>query len=273
MKKIALIIKNDKKVKEKAKELKNWLLKRDVITLREKEIKKDDENIFCFFVLGGDGTFLKAANIIGKRKIPIIGVKFGGIGFLTNIQENKMFEACESILNEDFIIEKRTRLNIVLLRDKKKIIDEDFFNDVAIIRNHLPRIVNLNTYVDKNYITTYRGDGVIISTPTGSTAYSLAAGGPIIYPTLSNIIITPICPFTLTNRPLVLSDKSKIKIHSGDKKSNLIISLDGQKKIKISSEDEIIIKKSKHSVFMIKFKDYNYFEVLKKKLQWSGGKL
>lgn len=272
-KKIVLIVKNDKKAEKKALELSDWFSEKGAVALREDRADKRDKSIFCVFVLGGDGTFLKAANWIGKRKIPIIGTKFGGVGFLTNIQEERMFDACEKILEGDFVLEKRTKLNVSLIRKKKRILKEDVLNDVVITRASLSRVVNLKTHVDEDYVTTYRGDGLIISTPTGSTAYSLAAGGPIAYPTLSTIIITPICPFTLTNRPLILSDKSQVKIGVDEETPNLIVSLDGQKSINLLYQDEVIIKKSPSSVFTIKLKDYNYFNLLKTKLKWSGGKL
>ena len=272
-KRIVLIVKNDKRAKEKAIELSDWFLKKKVLVLKEKEASKTDKDFLCVFVLGGDGTFLRAAKWIGKREIPIIGTKFGGVGFLTNVQEEKMFEVCQKILKNDFTIEKRTKLTIALLRNKKKVIKEDVLNDVVITNERLSRLVSLKTYVNNDYVTTYRGDGIIVSSPTGSTAYSLAAGGPIIYPTLSTMTITPICPFTLSNRPIIFSDTSTVKIEVEEKNPNLAISFDGQKEIRVFPKDKIIIEKSKSSVFMIKLKEYNYFELLKKKLKWSGGKL
>ena len=271
-KKIVLIVKNNAKAKKKAVELRKWLIEKGVLVLDAKNSENDFKDIFCVFVLGGDGTFLRAARWIGKRQIPVIGIKFGGIGFLTNILENKIFDAAQKILDGDFKIEKRIRLNVRVFKSGKKIIDEDTLNDAVINRNYLSRIVNLNTFVDDNYVTTYRCDGLVIASPTGSTAYSLAAGGPIVHPLLSSIIISPICPFTLTNRPLVLSDKAQIRINFSEKYTNLMLSLDGRKGIRLCVEDEIIITKSKNLVSVITLEDYNYFEVLKTKLRWSGGK-
>ena len=284
MKKVGLFVKVDTEANKKADELEKWLLSHHVDVIRKKSalptlrLKKNDESfappdLSCVFVLGGDGTFLSAVRWIGNQKIPIMGVKFGEVGFLAETTEDDLFSAAKTILDDQFTTTPRMRLSVKVLRNKNPIIMETVLNDVVINKGALARLASIETSINDHYLTTYRADGLVIATPTGSTAYSLAAGGPIIHPEVPAIIMTPICPFTLTNRPLILSDTVHIKIRLAKKSSDIMLTFDGQIGFEINGEDEILIQKGIHPVHMITLPDKNYFDVLKAKLRWSGGRV
>lgn len=281
MKKFGLVVKPDKKANQKAVELEAWLKDRQAEVVRkEPDLPKDrlpaarsavaPKDLFCVFVLGGDGTFLSAARWIGDQDIPILGVKFGDVGFLAETTEGGLFKVAEAVLNDRFEIRSRTRLEVSVLRKKKEVARETVLNDIVINKGALARLARIDTYINDYKLTTYKGDGLIVATPTGSTAYSLAAGGPIIHPAVSGIIMTPICPFTLTNRPLILPDTAQIKIRLAKKSSDIMLTFDGQEGIEISDQDVIVVEKSIHPIRMIIMPGRRYFDVLKAKLRWSG---
>ena len=225
------------------------------------------------FVLGGDGTFLSAARWIGDQDIPVLGVKFGQIGFLAEIAEENLLSAAEKIINQDHSIARRMRLDVQVLRDGKEIAFETVLNDIVINKGALARLADIETYINDHYLTTFRADGLIIATPTGSTAYSLAAGGPVIHPQVPGIILTPICPFTLTNRPIILPEAIQIKIKLEQGASDIMLTFDGQKGLDINEKDTIIVHKGDHPLNIIKLPERNYFDILKAKLSWSGGRV
>jgi NAD+ kinase len=283
VKKFGLVVKPDKKANKKAAELEAWLTERQVEVVRkEPDLPKHrrpaaraafaPEDLFCVFVLGGDGTFLSAARWIGNQNIPILGVKFGDVGFLAETSEGGLFKVAEAVLDDHFEIRSRTRLQVSVLRNKKEVTREIILNDIVINKGALARLARIDTYINDYKLTTYKGDGLIVSTPTGSTAYSLAAGGPIIHPAVSGIIMTPICPFTLTTRPLILPDTAQIKIRLAKKSSDIMLTFDGQEGIEISDQDVIVVEKSIHPIQMIVMPGRRYFDVLKAKLRWSGGR-
>ena len=283
MKKIGLVVKIDEEAHKKADEFENWLKLKNVEVIRKENapiLRMPDENarsmapedLFCVFVLGGDGTFLSAVRWIGDHDIPIVGVKFGEVGFLAETTEDNLFLAAQAILNNEFATTPRMRLNVNVIRNGEKAIEETVLNDVVINKGALARLASIETYIDNHYLTSYRADGLVIATPTGSTAYSLAAGGPIVHPSVPAIIMTPICPFTLTNRPLIVSDTVVIKIKLAKNSSDIMITFDGQEGLDISDEDEIFIQKDKYPIRMITLPGQNYFDVLKAKLRWSGGR-
>ena len=231
------------------------------------------KSLFCVFVLGGDGTFLSAVRWIGDQQTPIIGVKFGEVGFLAETTEDRLCEVAEAILADQFATRPQMRLQIQALREGVEITRESAFNDVVINKGALARLARIRTHIDDQFLTDYRADGLIVATPTGSTAYSLAAGGPIIHPSVPGILITPICPFTLTNRPLMVPDSAVIKIQLAEDTSDIMLTCDGQVGMKIDERDTIIISKSPSPVQMITLPDQNYFDVLKAKLKWSGSRV
>ena len=283
MKKIGLVVKSDAKAKRKADELEKWLRSNKMEVIRKKPPtpgqKNTDRNLplapgdlFCVFVLGGDGTFLSAVRWIGDQNIPILGVKFGEVGFLAEIAEESLYSAAEMVLNGDFILRSRMRLSVTVMRQNKMLTRETVLNDIVINRGALARLAHIETYIDDHYLTTYSADGLIVATPTGSTAYSLAAGGPVIHPAVPGIILTPICPFTLTNRPLIVPETVKIKIRLAKGSADIISTFDGQKGFEIDDRDEILIQKGAHPIHLITLPDRQYFDILKNKLKWSGGR-
>ena len=165
------------------------------------------------------------------------------------------------------------RLTVSVIKDSLERCREIVLNDVVVTKSTLARLAHIEAYIDNHYLTTFRADGLIVSTPTGSTAYSLAAGGPVIHPAVPGIIMTPICPFTLTNRPLVIPDRARIKLSLEKDSSNMILTFDGQAGMEINHGDMIQIEKSPHPVHMIKVPGSEYFDILKAKLSWSGGRV
>lgn len=283
MKKIGLVVKSDDKAKQKAEELKQWLRSKKIEIVRKKTVESGQKNstrslapapadLDCIFVLGGDGTFLSAVRWIGDQNIPILGIKFGEVGFLAEIAEENLYTAAETVLKGDFILRARMRLSVEVRRQNETLAQETVLNDVVINRGALARLAHIETYIDDHYLTTYSADGLIVATPTGSTAYSLAAGGPVIHPAVPGIILTPICPFTLTNRPLIVPESANIKIRLAKDSSDIILTFDGQKGLEINDRDEIVIQKGPHPIRLITLPDRQYFDILKNKLKWSGGR-
>ncbi len=272
-KRIGLVIKNDAHAEKKARELKKKLGDQCfIIDIQQSKHKDIPDDLLCMIVLGGDGTFLSAARFIENRGIPLMGVKFGEVGFLAETTEDNLFKAVDSLLEGKYLIQKRTRLNIKVVRDNEQIIDVDVLNDAVINKSALSRLASCAVYLDSTYLTTYRADGLIVGTPTGSTAYSLAAGGPVVNPQVPSIILTPICPFTLTNRPLIIPDSTKIEIRLEGSPEDIILTLDGQEGFEMDPKDKIFIKKSKDDIKMLSFEEQSYFKVLKTRLKWSGGR-
>ncbi len=284
MKKIGIVVKPDNDAIEKADQLEAWLRLRDIDVLKRQNLRPRrgvtemndavaPSDLFCIFVLGGDGTFLSAARWIGDQNIPIIGVKFGEVGFLAETVENDLFSAAEYILDDAFTTESRMRLLVKVIRGEKEIARETVLNDIVINKGALARLAHIDTYINDHYMTTYSADGLIVATPTGSTAYSLAAGGPILHPAVPGILMTPICPFTLTNRPLIVPDSACIKIRLAKKASDIMLTFDGQIGLEINETDTILIQKGQHPINMITMPNQHYIDVLKEKLRWSGGRL
>ncbi len=281
---IGLVVKDDGNARQQADRFEHWLVNKGLDVIRrpigrpaEKPSqglrKRSPKSLFCVFVLGGDGTFLSAVRWIGDQQTPIIGVKFGEVGFLAETTEDRLCEVAEGILADQFATRPQMRLQIQALRGGVEIARESAFNDVVINKGALARLARIRTHIDGQFLTDYRADGLIVATPTGSTAYSLAAGGPIIHPSVPGILITPICPFTLTNRPLMVPDSAEIKIQLAEDTSDIMLTCDGQVGVKIDERDTIIISKSPSPVQMITLPDHNYFDVLKAKLKWSGGRV
>jgi NAD+ kinase len=283
LKKIGLVVKSDAKANKKAAELREWLRSRKIKIVRKKTVESGQKNavgrpspapsdLDCIFVLGGDGTFLSAVRWIGDRDIPILGIKFGEVGFLAEIAEENLYKAAEKVLKGDFILRPRMRLSVRVSRRNETLAQETVLNDVVINRGALARLAHIETYINDHYLTTYSADGLIVATPTGSTAYSLAAGGPVIHPAVPGIMLTPICPFTLTNRPLIVPESANIKIRLAKGSSDIVLTFDGQKGLEINDQDEIVIQKGPHPIHLITLPERQYFDILKNKLKWSGGR-
>lgn len=236
-------------------------------TLSEEEIRDQAELVV---VLGGDGTLISVARLFGSKDIPILAVNLGSLGFLTEITLEELYTRLEKCLEGNPRVSERMMLEVALHQEGKEVEKNYVLNDVVINKGALARIVDLETKVNRHFLTTYKADGLIISTPTGSTGYSLSAGGPIIHPLLSCIAITPICPHTLTNRPIVLSDESIISItvtSSFDEK--VYLTLDGQVGFQLREGDSIEVRKALLTTSLVMSRSRDYFEILRTKLKWG----
>lgn len=220
-------------------------------------------------VLGGDGTLLSVARLVGDHRVPILGVNLGGLGFLTEITLEELYRALERVIEGDFTTDERVVLSASVIRNGKGIAQFTVLNDAVINKGALARIIDMETTINGEYVTTFKSDGLIISTPTGSTAYNLSAGGPIVYPSLHCIILTPICPHTLTNRPIVVPDDVEIRATLKTRQQEVILTLDGQQGFPLEVEDVVTVKKASVGIFLIKSPYRHYFEVLREKLKWG----
>ena len=220
-------------------------------------------------VLGGDGTLLSAARAIAGTEIPILAVNLGRLGFLTAITVEELYPELERALEGDLRIERRRMIDCELVRGEQSIGAYSALNDVVINKGMIARMIDLDTYVDGHLVTGYKADGLIISTPTGSTAYSLSAGGPIIFPSVSAFCITPICPHMLTNRPVIVSDTSVIEIFNhGD--AGTFLTVDGQVGEPMAEGDRVICRSSSKIISLIRPPKLLFFDVLREKLKWGG---
>ena len=220
-------------------------------------------------VLGGDGTMLNVSRLVAEKGIPVLGINLGSLGFITEVNRDDVFNVVDIMLNDGFKIEERLMLAAAIHRNGNKISEYTVLNDVVINKGALARIIDLETNINNIYVTTFKADGLIISTPTGSTAYSLSAGGPILYPTLESIVLTPICPHTLTNRPIVLPDNSNIEIIIKSLSEDVFLTLDGQVGFSLAMDDVIEISKSVYKAKLLVPADHDYFKVLRTKLKWG----
>ncbi|MDP6559313.1 MAG: NAD(+)/NADH kinase [Candidatus Binatia bacterium] len=220
-------------------------------------------------VLGGDGTLLSIARLVERPDVPIIGVNLGGLGFITEIAADELESILTKTLAGNFSIEKRMTLELSIQGKKGKPRKFRVLNDGVITKGARSRIIDLETFVGKEYLCTYRADGLIISTPTGSTAYSLAAGGPLMYPSIGAIVLSPICPHTLTNRPIVIPSRSKIRVTLRSAGDTVILSPDGQQGILLNDSDVVEVRDYGVPVSLVKAPSRSYFEILRNKLKWG----
>ncbi|TAN43101.1 MAG: NAD(+)/NADH kinase [Nitrospirae bacterium] len=220
-------------------------------------------------VLGGDGTMLSVSRLVASRGVPILGINLGSMGFITEIKREEIYDAIEKMLSGECSFEDRLMLTARVYRDSVMEAEYTVLNDVVVTKSALARIIDMDTFVDGTYVTTFKADGLIISTPTGSTAYSLSAGGPIIYPTLDSIVLTPICPHTLTNRPIVLPGDFQVRIILKTQSEDVYLTLDGQVGLPLEVNDIIEIEKSEHRTRLAMPCGRDYFKVLRTKLKWG----
>jgi len=283
VKKIGIVANTDKdKVLEYTVLLHDWLSERGLEVLLDEAIAQRlgvnhgietdrlASSVDLIVVFGGDGTMLRMARSIREHEIPVVGINMGGFGYLTEINLHEMYSAMETILGGDFQTERRMMLDVAIGREHEPLIEGVVLNDAVINRGNLSRIVELETTVDDRHLTTFRSDGIILSTPTGSTAYSLSAGGPIVFPQQECLILNPICPHTLTNRPIILPASASVKIVLWTRERGATLTLDGQVSYTLKSGDTIVIKKSKYVTILITSPDRDYMEILRTKLGWSG---
>jgi NAD+ kinase len=260
-------------------ELTSWLKERNYDTLMAPEtagiigetssLKKEEipSKADLIIVLGGDGTLLSVARLTQPFDVPILAVNLGSLGFLTEVALPDLYHTLEQVLKGASCIERRMLLNACLERGGTNVQDDFALNDV-VINKSAARIVNLEVHVDGQYMTSYRADGLIIATPTGSTAYSLSAGGPIIHPSMNALLLSPICPFTLTNRPIVIPNQSILQVRLITEEE-VQVTLDGQTGYPMFRDDVLEIKQGPTPVSMIQAKGKNYYQILRRKLHWG----
>ena len=228
------------------------------------------QGVELMIVLGGDGTLLSAARAIGRCDIPIFAVNLGGLGFLTAITVDDLYPQLDRVLRGDFQVGERRMLRCEHRRNGDMVAEYNALNDVVLTKFEIARMIDLEVQIDGHFVCVYRADGLIISTPTGSTAYSLSAGGPIVFPTVGSILITPICPHTLTNRPVVLDDASEIQVGNLSDDSATYLTIDGQVGELMKRGDSVVCRRSKNSISLIRPPQMMFFDVLREKLKWGG---
>ena len=221
-------------------------------------------------VLGGDGTLLSAARAIGGRDIPLFAVNLGGLGFLTAITVDEVYTQLEHALNGELRIGRRRMLHCELWRGTDLLSSHEALNDAVLSKAEIARMIDLEVNVDEKLMCVYKADGLIVSTPTGSTAYSLSAGGPIVYPSVAAFCITPICPHTLTNRPVILPDESVIEVVNRGEDNTTYMTIDGQVGEIMMKGDRVVCRRSLHSISLIRPPDKLFFDVLREKLKWGS---
>ena len=220
-------------------------------------------------VLGGDGTMIATARMIGDTEVPVIGVNYGGLGYLAEFPIEELFSALEAILGGNYKLDRRVMLAVELWRKEELVTRNRVLNDVVVNKSALARIIEIEAYLNEQFVNLFRADGLIVATPTGSTAYNLSAGGPVIYPSMNAVVITPICPFTLSNRPIVVPDESVIEVRLVTEKEDVALTLDGQVGFPLQAGDRAVIRKSSATFNLVQPANRNYFDVLRDKLKWG----
>lgn len=268
-------------------ELATWLRERNIELIGGPEIERESiehetgcavkevpddrlaDSVDLILVLGGDGTMISTARMLGDRGVAVLGVNYGGLGYLAEFRIEELYVALESILTGDYRVDQRVMLAVELMRGDEQITHSRVLNDVVINKYALARIIEIEAYMDRQFVNSFRADGLIVSTPTGSTAYNLSAGGPVIYPSMQAVVVTPICPFTLSNRPIVIPDDSVIELVLKTGNEDVALTLDGQVGFPLKAEDRVVIRKSRTTFKLVQPANRNYFEVLRDKLRWG----
>ncbi|MHB2040058.1 MAG: NAD(+) kinase [Acidiferrobacteraceae bacterium] len=219
-------------------------------------------------VLGGDGTLLNVARTLAGHRVPLVGVNAGRLGFLADISKNDMLDVIGRILDGDFQIEERLMLYAEIIRDGRVVHASHAFNDVVVNKLGLARLIEIETHIDGELVNRMRADGIIVATPTGSTAYAMSAGGPILHPTLPAIIVVPICPHTLSHRPIAINSSSRVElVICGDQSAH--VTFDGQANYALQDDDRIVVRRADNSVTLLHPSDRNHYEMLRVKLHWG----
>jgi NAD+ kinase len=262
--------------------LAEWLTGRGRQVLLEKEtaelieqprtaIRKSDlpGQVDLIIVLGGDGTLLSMARLVGDLGVPLLGVNLGGLGFLTATTQEDLFPTLEALFRGEMMVEDRMMLAAQVVRRDERLTEYVALNDVVITKSAMSRIITLAVSVEGQSATGYRADGLIISTPTGSTAYGLSAGGPIVYPTMDAVVLTPICSHTLTNRPIVLPANLRIEITVLTEQQEVMLTLDGQVGVALKERDIVEVRRASPRIRLVRDPRRHFFSVLRTKLKWG----
>ena len=284
---VGVVVKpNDREALQTACELSAWLEKRGIdligkpveqiervrpenceIDFTETDRFKTDADLIV--VLGGDGTMISTARLTGDREVLVLGINYGSLGYLTEFRIEEMTGALEKILAGDYETDCRVMLEAEHIRNGETLSSGRVLNDVVINKAVLARIIEIEVNLNDQFVNDFRADGLIIATPTGSTAYSLSAGGPIVYPTMNALVLTPICPFTLTNRPIIIPDNAEINLRLKNESDGVVLTLDGQIGHQMKANDSVSIRKSPTTFNLIQPPNRNYFDVLRNKLKWG----
>jgi NAD+ kinase len=222
-------------------------------------------------VLGGDGTLLSVSRLVEGKDVLILGVNLGGLGFLTEVTVEELFSTLEMIFKREFVTDNRSMLKAIVHRKGEQVAQSFVLNDVVISKGTLARMIQLEILIDNQFVTSLRGDGLILATPTGSTAYSLSAGGPILYPSVEAMVLTPISPHTLTNRPIVIPNDVRVQVVLKTREEGTAVTFDGQVGFSLRYEDSVEIWKADSKIKLIRSPQRNYYEVLRRKLKWGEG--
>lgn len=277
IKSVGIVIKpGHDEARSTAAELSAWLDKQGVSVVGDPvsagEARRQNDNLTdadLIVVLGGDGTMISTARMIGDADALVLGINHGSLGYLTDFRIEEMFPALESIIAGEYEIDRRVMLDAEHHRGSKKLASGRVLNDVVINKAALARIIDIDVNLNGLFVNKFRADGLIVSTPTGSTAYNLSAGGPIIYPSMNAVVLTPICPFTLTNRPIVVPDTAEIELTLDNENEGVVLSLDGQTGFPMKAGDRVLILKSNVTFNLVQPSNRNYFDVLRDKLKWG----
>lgn len=285
IKRVGVIVKpNHDEAWKTACELTEWLEKRGITvvgkprvydeSLKECDIDSVTDDEFgsesdLIVVLGGDGTMISTARLVGDADVLVIGVNYGSLGYLTDFRIEEMFPAIEAIFRGEYEIDRRVMLHAEHWRGDEMIAKGRVLNDVVINKAALARIIEIDVSLNGLAVNSFRADGLIVSTPTGSTAYNLSAGGPIIYPSMNAVVLTPICPFTLTNRPIVIPDTAIVELNLKNDNEGVVLTLDGQIGYTMKADDRVRIRKSRTTFNLVQPPNRNYFDVLRNKLKWG----
>lgn len=285
MKKIGIIAKpqNTHAVKKILDELLPWLARQEKEAIMDSDTasvaglasphqkSKVPALVDMVIVLGGDGTLLSVARLVEGKGVPILGVNLGGLGFLTEVTVEELFSTLEKIFKNEFVTDDRLMLKATVHRHGERVAHSLVLNDVVISKGTLARMIKLEIFIDSQFVTALRGDGLILATPTGSTAYSLSAGGPIIYPSVEAMVLTPISPHTLTNRPIVIPNNVHVEVVLKTREEGTAVTFDGQVGFSVRHEDVVEIWTADSKIKLIRSPQRNYYEVLRRKLKWGEG--
>lgn len=272
---------NDDRIEATLNVLYEFLVKQNFKVIAERnaanflDVPAMDMDKFCecidlAIVVGGDGTLLKAGRMLADKDVPVIGINLGRLGFLVDISPDEISEQLSLMLKGEYTTEIRSLLHAEAFRDDKSLGEGIALNDVVLhVRNDI-RMIEFTTHIDGHFVNTQRADGIVVATPTGSTAYSLSGGGPILHPGLDAVVLVPICPHTLSNRPLVIGNESVINIRLCESRNvDARLSFDGQANIELEAGDYVVIRHKSHKLKLMHPKDYDYYHILRNKLGWS----
>jgi len=283
MKRVGIVAKTDREEARTAlPRILEWCAERQLLPVLEKEtaglvaaavapVAAKPElpgQVDLLLVLGGDGTLLSMARLVGDLNVPILGVNLGGLGFLTALTIEELFPALEALLRGDLLVAERMMLAARVTRQGERLSEYVALNDVVITKSAMSRIINLDVSVQGQFATAYRADGLIVSTPTGSTAYCLSAGGPIVFPTMDAIVLTPICSHTLTNRPIVLPGSQPIDV-TLQSDQDVMLTMDGQVGFHLKRGDRVEIRQAAARIRLLRVPQKHFFSVLRTKLKWG----